>query len=326
MARNFSASRTGGAKAARVRLRRNGQGGRGDDTGAAARGRVQSVEKALRLLQALDRDGGWLGVRDLARQHGISAPATHSLLKTLQAAGFVEANPDTRQYRLGLAALRLGAGLDPMPEMRRFARPYLEVLAEESDETIVVLAWQHDHAVVVDWIQADHALAVTHRHGVVPHPVGYASGRALLAYLERGLRERYAQTEDYAALGPNSPRNPAELLGLLGEVADDGYAVTHNVGDSGVIAVGAPVFDASGRILFAIGCSAPMSRVPAARLRHLREHVLEVAAEMTGRLRAGQADAAERGGKVGTSKRGPGSRETLGKANEGKGAVRRGAA
>ncbi len=252
----------------------------------ARRGRVQSVEKALRLLQALDRQGGWLGVRDLARQLGMSAPAAHTLLKTLQAAGFVETNPDTRQYRLGLAALRLGTGLDPLPEMRRFARPYLEALAEESDETIVVLAWQHDHAVVVDWIQADHALAVTHRHGVVAHPVGYASGRVLLAYLERGLRERYAETENYGQLGVNSPRTPAELLGLLAEVAEDGYAVTQNVGNSGVIAVGAPVFDASGRILFAIGCSAPVSRVPAARLKHLREHVLEVAAEMTARLRA----------------------------------------
>jgi len=257
---------------------------------------VQSVEKALRMLQALDRNGGWLGVRDLARQMEVSAPATHSLLKTLQAAGFVETNPDTRQYRLGLAALRLGSGLDPLPEMRRFARPYLEALAEESDETIVVLAWQHDHAVVVDWIQADHALAVTHRHGVVAHPAGYASGRVLLAYLERGLRERYAQGEDYAALGPNSPRNAGELLEILEGVAERGYAITENVGGSGVTAVGAPVFDASGRILFAIGCSAPISRVPAARLRHLRAHVREVATEMTGRLRAGRADATERAG------------------------------
>ena len=252
-----------------------------------AEARVQSVEKALRLLQALDRPGGWSGVRDLARQLAISAPAAHSLLKTLQAAGFVETNPDTRQYRLGLAALRLGSGQDPLPEMRRFARPYLEALAEESDETIVVLAWQHDHAVVADWIQADHALAVTHRHGVVAHPIGYASGRALLAHLDRNTQQRYADAEDYEKLGPNSPRNRTELIELLETVAADGYAVTQNVGNSGVTAVGAPVFDGSRRILFAIGCSAPLSRVPRARLRHLREHVLEVAAEMTARLRAG---------------------------------------
>lgn len=253
---------------------------------SAPRGHVQSVGKALRLLQTLDRHGGWLGVRDLARQLGMSAPAAHSLLKTLLAAGFVETDPDTRQYRLGLAALRLGSGRDPLPEMRRFVRPYCETLAAKSDETVVVLAWQHDHAVVVDWIQADHALAVTHRHGVIAHPVGYASGRVLLAHLEPGLRERYARGEDYARLGRNAPRNPAELLALLSRVAADGCAVTENVGDSGVTAVGAPVFDASGRILFAIGCSAPLSRLPPARLRHLRQRVLEVAADMTRRLQA----------------------------------------
>lgn len=250
------------------------------------RGQVQSVEKALRLLQTLDRHANWAGVRDLARQLGMSAPATHSLLKTLQAAGFVETNPDTRQYRLGLAALRLGNGMDPLPEMRRFARPYCEELAAKSFETVAVLVWQHDRAVVVDWIQADHALAVTHRHSVVAHPIGYASGRVLLAHLDRDMQERYARSEDYARLGSNSPRNPAELLCLLERVASDGYAVTENVGDSGVAAVGAPVFDANGRVLFALGCSAPLSRLPPARLAHLCERIREVAASMTQRLRA----------------------------------------
>jgi DNA-binding IclR family transcriptional regulator len=251
-----------------------------------SRSTVQSVEKALRLLQALDRHGDWLGLRDLARQLEISPPAMHSLLKTLQAVNFVEANPVTRHYRLGLAALRLGAGLDPLPEMRRFARPAIESLAAKSDETIVVLAWQHDQAVVVDWIQPGHALAVTHRHGVIAHPIGLASGRVLLAFQDRATQERYAKQENYRRLGTNSPRNAAELLSILDDVAAHGFAVTENVGNSGVVAVGAPVFDATGRLLLAVGCSAPVSRMSAAQLTRLRERLLEVTTEMTRSLRA----------------------------------------
>ncbi|MBI5689776.1 MAG: IclR family transcriptional regulator [Verrucomicrobia bacterium] len=252
----------------------------------SSRATVQSVEKALRLLQVLDRHGSWIGVRELARQLQLSPPATHTLLKTLQAASFVEANPASRQYRLGLAAVRLGAGADPQQQMRRFARPYIETLAERSDETIVVLAWQHEQAVVVDWIQAGHTLAVTHHHGVVEHPIVFASGRVLLAYQDRDTQVRHLRTEDYAKLAPNAPRDATEALALLDQVARDGIAVTDNVGNSGVVAVGAPVLDAIGRLVFAVGCSAPLTRIDPARLAHLRERVLEIAAEMTQKLRA----------------------------------------
>lgn len=247
---------------------------------------VQSVEKALRLLQALDRQGDWIGVRELARQLSLSPPATHNLLKTLQASGFVESNPVSRQYRLGLAAIRLGSGADPLDEMRRFARPYIESLAANSDETTVVLAWQHAQAVVVDWIQAGHALAVTHSHGVIEHPMGLASGRVLLAFQEPEVRQRHVMAENLAQLGANSPRTATEALALLEQVAADGYAITENVGDSGVVAVGAPVFDATGRLMFAVGCSAPLSRTSASQLVQVRTRLLELAAEMSQRLRA----------------------------------------
>ncbi len=252
----------------------------------ARRSTVQSVEKALRLLQALDRHGSWIGVRELSRQLELSPPATHAILKTLQAASFVEANPASRQYRLGLAAVRLGAGADPQQQMRRFARPYIESLAEKSDETIVVLAWQQDQAVVVDWIQAGHTLAVTHHHGVVEHPIMFASGRVLLAYQDHPTQVRHVRAEDYVKLAPNAPRDADEALALLAQVAADGCAITENVANSGVVAVGSPVFDATGRLLFAVGCSAPQSRIDPARLAHLRERLLEVSTEMTQRLRA----------------------------------------
>jgi DNA-binding IclR family transcriptional regulator len=250
------------------------------------RAMVQSVEKALRLLQALDRHGRWIGVRELSRQLDLSPPATHNLMKTLQAASFVEANPVSRQYRLGLAAVRLGAGSDPLQHMRRFARPYIESLAEKSDETIVVLAWQQDHAVVVDWIQAGHTLAVTHHHGVVEHPMVFASGRVLLAHQDPAAQLRHLRGEDWKKLGPNAPRDTNDALATLARVATAGCAVTENVGRSGVVAVGAPVFEATGRLLFAVGCSAPLTRIDPPRLAHLRERLLEVTAEMTRKLRA----------------------------------------
>jgi DNA-binding IclR family transcriptional regulator len=146
--------------------------------------------------------------------------------------------------------------------------------------------WQNSQAVVVDWIQAGHPLAVTHNHGVIDRPLVFASGRVLLAHQTRDEQLRHAKAKDLAALGANSPRTASQMLTLLKKIAHDGYALTENVANSGVIALGAPVFDASGRLLLAIGCSAPISRTTQAPVMHVRDRLLALTATMTKRLGA----------------------------------------
>jgi len=247
-------------------------------------GLIQSVDKALRLLQALDAHGGWVGVRELARTVGLTPATTHSLLKTLQAKSFVEANTETKQYRLGLAAIRLGEGSDPLNSMREFCRPYIEALANEFDETVIVLTWRDESAIVVDWIQADHPLSVTHNHGVIEHPIVFASGRVLLAYQTRATQLRYAAREDLRQLTPNSPATVEEMVTLLERIAGEGFAITKNVLNSGIAAVAAPVFDANRQAILAIGCSAPISRSPDPQIKAVLVRLREIASVMSQKL------------------------------------------
>jgi DNA-binding IclR family transcriptional regulator len=251
---------------------------------------IQSVQKAIKLLQSLDAHGGWLGVREISRRIGLTPPSTHNMLQTLREMSFVEYNSNTRQYRLGLAAIRLGEGADPLNQIRMFARPYVEALANEFDETVVVATWMNEQALAVDWIQAKHPLAVTHNHGVIEHPIVLASGRVLLAHQAREVQLRYAAREDLSRLGPNSPLTSDEMIELLDQVAGEGLAITKNVGNSGVAAIAAPVFDANRKVLLAIGCSEPISRSTDARLAAVHRRLLEITALMTRKLGGGQPE------------------------------------
>lgn len=242
------------------------------------------MQKAIRVLQTLDAEGDWLGVRELARRIELTPPTTHNLLNTLRELSFVEYNATTKQYRLGLAAIRLGEGTDPLNQIRLFARPYIEALANEFDETVAVLVWQNDQAVAVDWIQAEHPLAVTHNHGVVENPIVFASGRVLLAYQPRAVQLRYAAREDLTRFGPNSPLTSDEMVELLDKVAADGFAITKNVANSGIVALGAPVFDSKGNIILAVGCSEPMSRSSEANLSAVQKRLIEITGIMTKKL------------------------------------------
>jgi DNA-binding IclR family transcriptional regulator len=250
-------------------------------------GAIQSVQKAIIVLQTLDAAGDWLGVREVSRRVGLKPPTTHNLLNTLRELSFVEYNATTKQYRLGLAAIRLGEGADPLNQIRLFARPYIEALAHEFDETVAVLVWMNDQAVAVDWIQAEHPLAVTHNRGVVENPIVFASGRVLLAHQPRAVQLRYAAREELSRFGPNSPLTPDEMIELLDRVAADGFAITRNVANSGIVAVGAPVFDANRNLLLTIGCSEPMSRSDETQLETVQKRLLEITQQMTKKLGGG---------------------------------------
>lgn len=252
---------------------------------------IQSVEKALRILMVLDGQDREMGVRELARTVKLTPPTTHSLLKTLCALGFAEHNPDTRQYRLGLTAIRLGQRTDPLKNLSTFARPYIEALVNEFGETVLVQTWLNGQCAVVDWIQSRNPLAVTHQFSASEHPIATASGRVLLAHQERSAQARYAAQEDLSQFSPNSPLTREEMFQLLDRVAADGYAVTHNVANCGITAAAAPVFDANRRVVLAIGCSAPISRVPEAQMIQVLKRVRELATTMTGKLGGGETAA-----------------------------------
>lgn len=245
---------------------------------------IQSVDRALKLLHLIATAKDWIGVRELARQMNLTPPTTHNLLRTLLQNGFVEYDPGSRQYRLGLAALRLGEGSHPLALMKDFARPYLEALVHDLNETVIALTLMDGKVVVVDWIQADHPLAVTHNRGIIENPIVFASGRVLLAHQSRDVQVQFAGRENLARLGPGNPITLDDFLQLMTEIREAGHAETHNVTNSGIAAVGAPVFDANGHAVMAVGCSAPISRSTAFELQRARKRLVEVTKLMTAKL------------------------------------------
>ena len=68
------------------------------------------------------------------------------------------------------------------------------------------------------------------------------------------------------------------------QIVADGFAITMNVAGSGLAAVAAPVFDANHKILFSVGCSAPVARATQKQLVAVRHRLVEVTNQMTQKL------------------------------------------
>ncbi len=221
---------------------------------------LRSVTSALRLLSALATADGPLGVTEAARLLGVSPSTAHRLLGTLVGAGFAMRAPAGRGYRRGPALVRL-AGRRPVQLvlLRDAAHPLLERASRETGETAHLAILDGLDVVGIDLVESTNAVVFRHPIGSRVPAHATAVGHALLAHspeaAEALIHEGLAPLTDATV-----PDGPA-LRRSLADVVRRGYAVNNRQWHAETAGVAAPILDANGEAVAAIGISGPASRI-----------------------------------------------------------------
>lgn len=114
---------------------------------------VQSVDRALMLLEVLARSDAPMGVGEVAELTGLPPGTAHRLLHTLLMRGYVR-HDASRKYSVGTAALRLGDAAQR--SLARSARSYLADLVSFSGETANLAVLEGDDVVYVAQVPSPH--------------------------------------------------------------------------------------------------------------------------------------------------------------------------
>ncbi|HSZ38735.1 MAG TPA: IclR family transcriptional regulator [Trebonia sp.] len=244
----------------------------GESTG---RGTATRSFRVLQLLLDSERDS--LGVREMAAALRLPPSSVHRLLGMLHEERLVARNPDG-SYRLGLEFLRLAWKATARFPLATVARPVLDQLAEQTDESALLSVYDADRQL---WM---FALAVESRHPLRYHlPMNVwvplhnsASGFAIAAFLP-------AEQQD-ASLAANDVAEPDKVRAELAAIAARGYAVSRGQRVHGAAGVAAPIFDAVGQVAGAVALSIPDQRFSTALESELGPVVQAAAAEVTQRI------------------------------------------
>jgi len=245
--------------------------------------RVQSLDRALEMLDLLATNGGEMGVSDLARRLEVHKSTAFRLLATLQDHGLVEQNASTEKYRLGYGLVRLAGAVVAELDLSRAARAVMQELADHSRETVNLALLQGERVINIDQITSSHLVVNVNWVGK-QNPVHCTStGKVLLAYLPPAELRRLL-SKPLERLTPRTIVDRATLEKQLQRVREDGYAFTLEELEVGLNAVAAPVRDSRGEVIAALSMSGPSYRVSPQRLGELGEMTRQAADAISRRM------------------------------------------
>jgi IclR family acetate operon transcriptional repressor len=245
-------------------------------SGASERHSIQSVDRALFLLETIADAGGEATLTDLATRTGLNISTCHHLLATLIQRGFAAKVSGRRLYALGSRIITLSHACLQVDLPRR-AQPYLEAINRATGETVHLGALQGDQVVTLAVREARHPVRVeTGKLGKLEAPHATSLGKAIVAWLPEDEIRRILGS-GLKRFTDKTLTNFAEFLESLRIVRRNGYAIDHEEFLPGVICVGAAIRDQAGTVIGAISASTPTMRATEEHMDLMRNEITAAA-------------------------------------------------
>jgi len=246
--------------------------------------KVNSVDRALVILEYLGTQTKEVGVRELGQAIGLSKSSVHRILQTLRARGFVKWNPDNARYSLGMRAFEVGCGILRSMEAHAVAKPYLEQLVANLGETAFLGVLDDADLVVIDKIDGRRSVRMYADIGSRRPLHSTAIGKALLAHLERAEIDRIIAAKPLTRYTKNTITDPEALRAELDKIRRLGYAEDNEEMEDGLYCVGAPLFNYSGKPVASISISVPKIGQQNVQKDRLIKAVVQAAQEISAKL------------------------------------------
>jgi IclR family transcriptional regulator, KDG regulon repressor len=200
-----------------------------------------SVKKAFRILDTLSNSPRGLGVTDLSKQLKIGKSTVLGITTALEELGVLVRDPVQKKYNVGYTLLELGRKANAKMEFKEIARRPMENLMAKVGETVFLGVLNGDHVTIVDVVESPNEIKITSPPGTrLPLLVG-ATGRVLLAQLDREKAQQIVQKMGLKRYTSKSVVDPKQFLKEVGKAREKGYAIDREEYVLGVRAVAAPI-------------------------------------------------------------------------------------
>src|SRR6476659_2497883 len=238
-------------------------------------GGVQSVDRALSIIETLAEDDEGYRLSDLAVRTGLSTSTVHRLLATLESRRFVAFDRTESKWHVGARAFTVGATFARRRNFSAQAVPYLRKLRDLTRETANLAVVDDEFIVVLTRMESREIMRSLTKVGGRVAMVASGVGKAVLATYSDADVSAIIHRQGMPRLTEKSIVRPSDLFKELAKVRIQGFAVDDEEACMGLRCVAAVVYNDCGEPLAAISVSGLTSRLTDDRLPALGRIVHE---------------------------------------------------
>ena len=229
---------------------------------------INSAYRTLQVLLAFAAPPHRYSLTELMTSMDLEKGQLYRSLKTLEKAGFVRYDSDSR-FALTpvvntLSAAFVGSRHASLVEV---AGPFLDELERDTSELVNLFVLAGDRAVCVDSRESPHLVRLTSPIGISAPLHAGAVPKAMLAHLPTTTWDRVlAQLAELPRYTDATELDPGRLRAELETIRQRGYSVSDEDYDASARGVGAPIFDATSQVVGGVSVGGPSFRVDDATL------------------------------------------------------------
>ncbi|MCA9859905.1 MAG: IclR family transcriptional regulator [Thermomicrobiales bacterium] len=247
---------------------------------ASGKNYVQVFGRMAAILDVLAASPRPLGLTEISRRSGTTKASAHRLLSTLAVHNYVEPGAQSGTYQLGLRLFQLGSVVQSRLDLRTRARPVMERLADETEETVFLSILRDSTALCIERIDGKHVQVLALQVGTTLPLHSGGGPRVLLAGLSDQQIDDFLQQE-LEPITRFTEIDPQEIWATIERIRSTGYAISEEDVTIGVAAIGAPIHGVDGSVIGTLSLAGITQRLTRSRIPLLIDQVVNAAAEIS---------------------------------------------
>ena len=219
------------------------------------------VGKAFQVLRLIARNPGGLTLSEVARELGIGKSTVHGIVSALLEEGALGRDLRTKKFTLGVTVIELGRSAHGRIDLKDAARPFMEKLMAQIQESVFLGVRNVDHVTILDIVESTRNLKITSPVGTTIPLLAGATGKLFLASMPEGQVTELLRVKGLPRYTEHPITDHRRYLQDIRKVRRDGMAFDDEEYISGVRAAAASIKtgDQSMSAIWVVGFKPSMS-------------------------------------------------------------------
>ena len=235
---------------------------------------IKVLNKTFSVLEILLKHNTPMNMTEISEKLDFYPSTIHRILDTLKYAGYVEQDPATQKYQLGLKLLELGMAKLQQLDLVREATPYLKELARNCNETAHLGILEDTNVLYLAKEESSQTIRMISYVGRRAPIHCTALGKVLLANLPLEERNKLLDRIELPRLTEHTITDRKQLEIELKQIVEKGFGLDREENEKDVRCIAAPVRNYQEKVVAAVSISSPSYRINNENQNHLKEELI----------------------------------------------------